>query len=103
MNEFVSNVVLRSNASPVLFRSFQGFLDGAVVASNPSTLAVSFAVGTAKQKLKKILLFSIGTGNIEYSIKRSTKGWGMVSSNNFYPKRRDNLPANWVAILNTTI
>ncbi|MEW9502889.1 patatin-like phospholipase family protein [Jeotgalibacillus marinus] len=100
LNELVSDVVLRSNASPVLFQSYQGFLDGAVVASNPSTLAVSFAVGTAKKKLKNIFLFSIGTGNIEYSIERSTKGWGMVSSKNFYPKHREHLPANWGSILN---
>ncbi|MDP5276723.1 patatin-like phospholipase family protein [Chengkuizengella axinellae] len=99
MNELVSDVVTRSNASPVLFRSYQGFLDGVVVASNPSTLAVSFAVGTAKKKLKNIYLFSIGTGKIEYSIERSTKGWGMVSSNNLYPKHRSDLPANWGSIL----
>ncbi|MCM3118721.1 patatin-like phospholipase family protein [Neobacillus sp. MER 74] len=78
----VIDVAVASSAFPGFFPAFQQFIDGAMVASNPSTVGISFAVQKGKQELDKIALLSIGTGFFPYSIQKDTSEWGFLSSNN---------------------
>jgi patatin-like phospholipase/acyl hydrolase len=78
----VIDVALASSAAPAYFPAFQHLIDGLVVANNPSTVGISFAVQKGKRELDKIALLSIGTGFFPYSIQQDTSEWGFISSNN---------------------
>lgn len=95
LNEKVSDVILRSSAAPATQRAYQNYVDGFVIATNPSTASIAFAVGKAKQPLGQIAVLSIGTGEAPIRLRRDTKGWGMVSADNIRPENLNNLPPNW--------
>lgn len=78
-NDLVVDVALRSSACPTIFPSYQGYIDGGVMANNPGTAAISVALGQQPDKLKlsDIRLLSIGTGLIPTLIKDNTTGWGV--------------------------
>ena len=84
--EFVHDVALYSSAAPVYFPSYHGHIDGGVVANNPSTAAVSAAVARnlGGQKLDRVYLLSVGTGDGQTSIKVDTTSWGAFEWM-FYP------------------
>jgi uncharacterized protein len=100
LNEKVSDVILRSSGAPATQRAYQNYVDGYVVATNPSTASIAFAVGKAKQPLDQIAVLSIGTGEAPLQLRRDTRGWGMVSSNNIRPEELENLPPNWGVLFN---
>jgi patatin-like phospholipase/acyl hydrolase len=95
LDEKATDVILRSCAAPATQRAYQNYVDGYVVASNPSTAAIAFAIGKAKQPLDQIAVLSIGTGETPTYLRRDTRGWGMVSSNNIRSENLENLPPNW--------
>ena len=95
LDEKASDVILRSSAAPATQRAYQNYVDGYVVASNPSTAAIAFAVGKAKQPIDQIAVLSIGTGETPTQLRRDTRGWGMVSANNIRPENLEDLPPNW--------
>ncbi|MDN4523907.1 patatin-like phospholipase family protein [Fictibacillus fluitans] len=95
LNEKVSDVVLRSSAAPTAQRAYQNYVDGYLVATNPSTACISFAVGKACVPLNKIAVLSIGTGEQPTQLRRDTGGWGMVSADNIRPENLEDLPPNW--------
>lgn len=74
-------------------------MDGYVVATNPSTASIAFAVGKAKVPLDQIAVLSIGTGEAPTRLRRDTRGWGMVSADNIRPENLKNLPPNWGVLL----
>src|SRR5690349_9410484 len=43
----------------------------------------------------QIAVLSIGTGDLPLQLRRDTKGWGMVSSNNIRSENLNNLPPSW--------
>ncbi|MBU8785810.1 MULTISPECIES: patatin-like phospholipase family protein [Bacillus] len=100
LNEKVSDVILRSSGAPATQRAYQNYVDGYVVAANPSTPSIAFAVGKANVPLDEIAVLSIGTGEAPTRLRRDTRGWGMVSADNIRPKNLDNLPPNWGVLLN---
>jgi len=55
------DAALRTSAAPTYFPSYQGYIDGGVVANNPSTCALARAI-KAGQKLEDIELLALGTG-----------------------------------------
>ncbi|MCP6683868.1 patatin-like phospholipase family protein [Bacillus nakamurai] len=95
LNEKASDVILRSSGAPATQRAYQNYVDGYVVATNPSTASIAFAVGKANQPLDQIAVLSIGTGETPTQLRRDTKGWGMVSSDNIRPENLKDLPPNW--------
>ncbi|RJQ28605.1 MAG: patatin [Peptococcaceae bacterium] len=80
MNELVVDVALASSAAPTYFPSYRNFIDGGVVANNPSTAAVAIAVDkqAGRQNLNDIHLLSIGTGFNSYRITADTTEWGVL-------------------------
>src|SRR5207248_2705120 len=74
------DVIMRSSAAPTYFRIYEGFIDGGVVANNPSMCALAQAVnpGTGGQRLEDTVLLSIGTGTTTAPPITSRKGdWGL--------------------------
>ena len=55
------DVAMRTSAAPTFFPSYQGFIDGSIVANNPSDCAIVYALDKGI-KLEDINLLSIGTG-----------------------------------------
>ncbi|WP_026678662.1 patatin-like phospholipase family protein [Fictibacillus gelatini] len=99
LNEKASDVILRSSGAPATQRAYQNYVDGYVVATNPSTASIAFAVGKAKVPLNQIAVLSIGTGEAPTQLRRDTRGWGMVSANDIRPENLKDLPPNWGVIL----
>jgi patatin-like phospholipase/acyl hydrolase len=80
LDQPVVDVALRSAAAPTYFPSHQGFIDGGVMANNPSTAAIAMALGHSQPapQLSDIRLLSIGTGLTPSIIKTNTTGWGAI-------------------------
>lgn len=77
--EMVVDVIVRSSAMPIQFASFQGYIDGTVVASNPSMLALTQAIdrATGKQDLANIRLLSFSSGYFPRYIGGTEHDWGL--------------------------
>lgn len=73
------DVALRTSAAPTYFPAYQGYVDGGMVANNPSMAALAQALDkdTANQKLGSIALLSIGTGTNPMYIEAETLDWGL--------------------------
>lgn len=69
------DAALRTSAAPTYFPSYQGFVDGGVVANNPSACALAKAI-KAGQALADIRLLSIGTGSSPHVIRGDRLDWG---------------------------
>ncbi|MEI6242496.1 MAG: patatin-like phospholipase family protein [Chlamydiota bacterium] len=71
------DAILRSSAAPTFFPSYQGYVDGGVVANNPSMVALSRAIDQkkGKKKIGKTFLLSIGTGLSHNAILKDI-AWG---------------------------
>lgn len=80
LDDLVVDVALRSAAAPTIFPSYQGFIDGGMMANNPSTAAIAYALGHAQPRpaLEDLRVLSIGTGLSPSIISLDTKGWGVV-------------------------
>ncbi len=76
--EKIVDVALRSSAAPTYFPSYQGYIDGGVVANNPSMAALAQAIDrkTGKQRLEDILLLSLSTGTEPKYIEGDDLDWG---------------------------
>ncbi|SFS31081.1 patatin-like phospholipase family protein [Marininema halotolerans] len=75
-------VSLASSAAPVYFPSYAGFIDGGVVATNPSMAALSLALDrqAGRQHPMDIVMISIGTGFNPYYLPLNTP-WGALQWN----------------------
>jgi patatin-like phospholipase/acyl hydrolase len=75
--EKIVDVALRSSAAPTFFPSYQGYVDGGVVANNPSMAALAQALngGIAQND---ICLFSLGTGMIPRFEEGDKLDWGYL-------------------------
>jgi patatin-like phospholipase/acyl hydrolase len=82
-DERVADVALRSCAAPILFPSYQGHIDGGVVAANPAMAAVALALDprVADAPLADIRVLSLGTGTVTRYVDAGESGrldWGVV-------------------------
>jgi patatin-like phospholipase/acyl hydrolase len=85
-NELAADVVMRSCAAPTYFPSYQGYVDGGVVANNPSMAALAQVLGSRVAGLRKerqgpaaldrIRLLSLGTGISPSYIRGRRLDWG---------------------------
>ncbi len=78
--ERVVDVALRSAAAPTYFPVYQGYIDGGVVANNPSMCALAQALDgqTGGQQLSDIALLSVGTGRNRKYITGEASDWGLT-------------------------
>ncbi len=76
--EMAVDVILRASATPIYFSSYQGYVDGTVVAGNPSTAAMAQALNeeTGRQKIEDIRLLSLGTGYYPRYMGNRQQDWG---------------------------
>lgn len=79
--EAVVDVALRTTAAPTKFPSYQGYVDGGVVANNPSMAALAQALdgrnrASDRARLEDVALLSLGTGASLRYIKGQTLDWG---------------------------
>jgi patatin-like phospholipase/acyl hydrolase len=76
----VVDVALRTSAAPTFFPIYQGYVDGGVVANNPSTCALAQALHpeTGGQKLGQVTLLSMGTGINPKFLPEKDAGWGLA-------------------------
>ena len=76
--EKVVDVALRTSAAPTYFPVYQGFIDGGVVANNPSMCALAQALDktTGCQKLSQLVLLSISTGGYPRFLTAQNADWG---------------------------
>jgi len=76
--ECVVDVALRATAAPTYFPVYQGYVDGGVVAMNPSMCALAQALDapTGGQRLDDVALLSVGTGRTSCFLPVSNADWG---------------------------
>ena len=79
-DERVLDVAMRSAAAPIYFPIYQGYIDGGLVANNPSMCALVQAIGAdgVQCPLNEIALFSLGTGMNPKFIPEEEGDWGLV-------------------------
>jgi len=78
--EKVEDVVARTSAAPTFFPIYQRFIDGGVVANNPSMCALAQALhrDTGQQKLFNVTLLSLGTGFSPRFLTAHNAAWGLL-------------------------
>jgi hypothetical protein len=85
-NELVADVALYTSSAPTYFPTSDSFIDGGVVANNPSMVAVAQALDVRCQpsdplpprQLKDLVLLSVGTGMSLTYLKGDRLDWGVV-------------------------
>jgi uncharacterized protein len=76
----VADIALRTSAAPTYFPVYQGYVDGGVVANNPSMAAVAQALDatTGGQELDDLRVFSLGTGLTPQFVAGDEMNWGLA-------------------------
>jgi uncharacterized protein len=76
----VVDVAVRSCSAPTYLPIYQGYIDGGVVANNPSMCALAQALHppTGGQAMGDLVLISIGTGHNPRFIASQDAEWGLV-------------------------
>jgi len=79
-DERVVDVALRTSAAPSYFPVYQGYVDGGVVAGNPSMAALAQALepNTGGQALPDVSLLSVGTGRNARHLTAQNNDWGWL-------------------------
>lgn len=77
--ELAVDVIVRSSAIPIYFQSYQGYIDGGVIAKNPSMAALAQALNpvSGRQSIENIRLLSIGSGYYPRYIGGQKQDWGL--------------------------
>lgn len=74
------DVALRTANAPTYFPIYQGYIDGGVVANNPSVCALAQALNpeSGGQKLQDLVMISIGTGFNPRYVASQDGDWGLA-------------------------
>ena len=77
-DERLVDVAMRTSAAPTYFPAYQGYVDGGVVANNPSMAAVAQALDNraAGRPLEELVLLSVGAGTEPKYIRSRKVDWG---------------------------
>ena len=78
-DELVADVAMRTSAAPTFFPTYQGYVDGGVVAGNPAMCALAQALDerAANQSVSHVSLLSLGTGLNPHFVE-GDHNWGLV-------------------------
>jgi patatin-like phospholipase/acyl hydrolase len=74
--EYVTDVAMRTSAAPTYFPTYQGYVDGGLVANNPSMTALAQALNEGA-RLEDISILSISTGRTHHYISGTSLDWGL--------------------------
>ncbi len=76
----IVDVALRTSAAPTFFPIYQGYVDGGVIANNPSMCAIAQAVDkdTGGQRLTSVVLLSLSTGGYPKFLEEMDGDWGLL-------------------------
>jgi patatin-like phospholipase/acyl hydrolase len=80
-HELAVDVALRTSAAPTYFPIVDGFIDGGVVANNPSMCALAQALDPnrgAGRSLADVRILSLGTGQNQTFIETDDTDWGLA-------------------------
>lgn len=79
-DELVVDVIMRSTAAPIFFPTWGHYIDGGVVANNPSMCAVTQVMREKPDEVEFMSLLSMGTGGNPMSMKASgsSMDWGIL-------------------------
>lgn len=79
-DEKVVDVAIRTANAPTKFPIYQGYVDGGVVANNPSVCALAQALhpNTGGQRIEDVALLSFGTGHVPEFIPIQHGDWGVL-------------------------
>jgi patatin-like phospholipase/acyl hydrolase len=86
--ERIVDVALRTTAAPTYFPVYQGYVDGGVVANNPSMCALAQALnfaslpgakGSRPVSLDQIVMLSLGTGRQSEYVQARNADWGLAA------------------------
>jgi uncharacterized protein len=79
-HESVVDVALRTSAAPTYFPGYQRYIDGGVVANNPSLCALAQALNETggNQKISNIRMLAVGTGYSPNFIDQQDCDWGLL-------------------------
>ncbi len=77
-DQLVVDVAMRSCSAPTYFPIYQGYVDGGVVANNPSMCALAQALhdDTGGQHASYVALLSVGTGVVPRFVDEEDANWG---------------------------
>ncbi|MEM7031164.1 MAG: patatin-like phospholipase family protein [Chloroflexota bacterium] len=77
-DELVVDVIMRSTSAPVFFPIYQGYVDGGLVANNPSMCALVQVLNQKQMghSLNDLIMLSVGTGKNPKFIPDEDGDWG---------------------------
>lgn len=77
-DQLVVDVAMRTSAAPIYFPVYQGYIDGGVVANNPSMCALAQVLDEkfGGQQPTDVVLFSLGTGQLPQYLTVKDADWG---------------------------
>lgn len=77
-DELIVDVAMRTSAAPIYFPTYQGYIDGGVVANNPGMCALAQALDErgGEQRPSDIVLLSLGTGRLPNYLTIRDADWG---------------------------
>jgi patatin-like phospholipase/acyl hydrolase len=80
VDQSVVDVAIYTSAAPTYFPIYQGYIDGGVVACNPSICALAQALDPAAgaKKLEQVVLLSMGTGLNPKYLDTTDGDWGLA-------------------------
>jgi patatin-like phospholipase/acyl hydrolase len=94
-DERIVDVALRSSAAPTYFPVYQGYVDGFVVANNPSMCALTQVIGAEERsesaEITDIALLSVGTGLNQRYLPQKNADWGLRQWAIQFPRRQHQL------------
>jgi patatin-like phospholipase/acyl hydrolase len=78
--ELVVDTALYTSAAPTFFPVYHGYIDGGVIANNPSLCALAQAMSEkgANQPLRSLRLLSVGTGYNPQYMQGKDEDWGLI-------------------------
>jgi uncharacterized protein len=78
--EKIVDVALRTSAAPTYFPCYQRYIDGGVIANNPSLCALAQALNptSGNQKISNVRMLAVGTGYSPNYISEENSDWGLL-------------------------